>query len=143
MENEYNRGNIVMEREYADTRFAEGQNGYIMIIPVYNKAVPACWVENVMKAAEAIADVHTAISGRVPEKVYVDATLSVSLDRKAPPARKYKLNIAIVIEEGDGIESRDYAIGIPILPTDNLFAEVRQCFLDEFEALAGKAPSPA
>ncbi len=135
MESKYSMGNITLEEGYAEAKLADSETGYKMIIPVCNAVIPPCWRDTVLKAAEAFMYAYDAVYGRMLEDIYVDGNLTVCLDRGVPDARKYWLYIVIAAEEG-GTE-QDYRIEIPILPGHRHFAEARQCFLSEFQAMLG------
>lgn len=139
MESRHKLEGLVMEQEYLDARIVDSPYGYKMVIPVFNKAVPAFYVDKVTKTIEAFMEAYALSYGAVlnPENVYVDGNLSVCLDWNIPPERKYRLYVVIVVGEGSGAKAQDYIIEAPVLPTDGHFAEFRQCFLDTFEAMVG------
>ena len=114
-------------------------SGYKIVIPIFNKAVPVFYVEKVMETVGAFLDAYTIDCGisLSPESLYVDGNLSVCLDWKIPTEQKYKLYVVIVVGEGNGVKAEDYIIEVPIVPTDEHFAEFRQCFLDMFEVMVG------
>lgn len=128
---------LTMEREHVETEVVDSRCGPKMTISVCNAAVPAYWTSVVLKASEIFIQVHAEVYGKPPESIYVDGKLMACLDRRVPAAQKLSLHIVIVAEKGGGSEPQDYMVDIPILPDDGHYAEARQCFMDEFEAMLG------
>lgn len=139
MGSRYKLEDLMMEQEYVDARIVDSPYGYKMAVPVFNEAVPAFYVGRVMETVGAFLDAYTVACGTSlrPESLYVDGNLSVCLDWKVPAEQKYRLYIIIVVGGGSGVKAQDYIIEAPVLPTDEHFAEFRQCFLDTFEAMVG------
>lgn len=139
MGSRHNLDGLMREQEYVDAKIVDSPYGYKMVIPVFNEAVPAFYVGRVMETVEAFLDAYTVACGTSlgPESLYVDGNLSICLDWKVPPEQRYRLYVIIVAGEGNGVKEQDYIIEAPVLPTDEHFAEFRQCFLDMFEAMIG------
>lgn len=139
MEGTHKIDGIVKEVKHVDARIVDSPLGYKIIVPIFNEAVPSYYKDNVMETVRAFVDAYSISYGikLEPEDIYVDGNLSVCLDRKIPMDKKYRLYIVIVLEEGCRAEPQDYVIEVPVLPTDEHFAEFRQCFLDTFEAMVG------
>lgn len=139
MESRHKLEGLVMEQEYVDARIVDSPYGYKMVIPVFNRAVPAFYVGRVTETVDSFLHAYAIACGTSlrPESLYVDGNLSVCLDWKVPPEQKYRLYIIIVVGEGNDVKAEDYIIEAPVLPTDEHFAEFRQCFLDTFEAMVG------
>lgn len=135
-----NLDGVVTEQKYVDARIVDSPYGYKMVIPVFNEAVPAFYVGRVMETVEAFIDANMVACGTSlrPESLYVDGNLSVCLDWKIPIDQKYKLYVVIIVDGESNVKAQDYIIEAPVLPTDEHFAEFRQCFLDTFEAMVGK-----
>lgn len=139
MESRRSLDGIMLERKHIDARIVDSPFGYKMIIPLFNKAMPAFYVERAMEAVGTFLDAYMTACGISlrPESLYVDGNLSVCLSRDIPIEQKYRLYVVIVLEEGSGLGAQDYIIEAPVVPTDEHFAEFRQCFLDTFEAMVG------
>lgn len=129
-------GKVTMEREHAETRIA-GSSGCKMIIPVCNASVPGYWEEKVLETSEIFMHVYNAAYGRMPESIYVAGSLIASLERNVPTDRKFRLHIAVIVEENGSGEQKDCMTELPILPDSRHFAEARQCFPDEFLEMFG------
>ena len=92
-----------------------------------------------MEIVEAFIDAYM-IACRIPlrpESLWVDGNLSVCLDKDIPIEQKYRMYVVIILEEGRSVKAEDYIIEVPIVPTDEYFAEFRQCFMDMFEVMVG------
>ena len=100
-----------------------------------------CSMEKVMEIVEAFIDAYM-IACRIPlrpESLCVDGNLSVCLDKDIPIEQKYRMYVVIILEEGRSVKAEDYIIEVPIVPTDEHFAEFRQCFMDMFEVMVGNS----
>ena len=139
MESRRSLDGIMLERKHIDARIVDSPHGYKMIVPLFNEAMPAFYVEKAMETIAAFLDAYVTACGISlrPESLYVDGNLSVCLSRDIPIGQKYRLYVVIVIEERSGLGAQDYIIEAPVVPTDEHFAEFRQCFLDTFEAMVG------
>lgn len=135
MEEKRCSGSIVMEQQYADAGLAYSPDGYKMFIPICNKNMPDCCMEEVWRALEVFRRVHAEVYGMPPESMYVDGNLLACLDRGCPADQKFELRIVIFTENACSVESQDYVIEIPILREDMCFAEVRQCFANALMAM--------
>lgn len=140
MESRRNLDGLILERKYVDARIENSSNGYKMVVPLLNKAMPAYYADKAMEMVQAFLDAYMIACGVSlrPESLYVDGYLSVCLDRDVPIGKKYRLYVVIIIEEGHGAKADDYIIEVPIAPTDAHFGEFRQCFLDTFEKMLGE-----
>lgn len=135
----YNLDGLVKEQDHVDARIVDSSNGYKMVIPVFNEAVPSYYKGNVIRTVEAFMEAYSISYGipLVAENIYVDGNLSICLDRKVPVDKKYRLYIVIIMEKGYGEGQQDYVIEVPVLPTDACFTEFRQCVLEQFEMMVG------
>ena len=135
----HNLDGLILERKYVDARIVDSPYGYKMAIPIFNKAVPVFYVEKVMEIVEAFIDAYMIACGIPlrPESLCVDGNLSVCLDKDIPIEQKYRMYVVIILEEGRSVKAEDYIIEVPIVPTDEHFAEFRQCFMDMFEVMVG------
>lgn len=139
MEGRRNLDGLILERKYVDARIEYSSNGYKMVVPLLNEAMPAFYAGKAREIVGAFLDAYMIACGVSlrPESLYVDGYLSVCLDRDIPIRKKYELYVVIIIEEGHGVKAEDYIIEAPISPTDAHFGKFRQCFLDTFEKMVG------
>lgn len=139
MERMHEIDGLILERKHIDARIVDSPHGYKMVVPLFNEAMPAFYVGKVLETIAAFLDAYMIACGTSlrPDSLYVDGNLSVCLSRDIPIEQKYRLYVVIVLEEGSGLGAQDYIIEVPIVPTDEHFAEFRQCFLDAFEAMVG------
>lgn len=63
MESRRNLDGLMMERKYVNARIVDSPYGYKMVIPVFNKAVPAFYVGRVMETVEAFLDAYMVACG--------------------------------------------------------------------------------
>ena len=140
MESRHNLDGLILERKYVDARIENSSNGYKMVIPLFNEAMPAFYADKAMEMVGAFLDAYAVACGISlrPESLYVDGYLSVCLGRDIPIGKKYELYVVIILEEGHGVKADDYIIEAPITPTDAHFGEFRKCFLDTFEKMLGE-----
>ncbi len=139
MERMHEIDGLILERKHIDARIVDSPYGYKMVVPLFNEAMPAFYVGKVLETIAAFLDAYMTACGISlrPESLYVDGNLSVCLDRNIPIEQKYRMYVVIILEEGRSVKANDYIIEVPIAPTDEHFAEFRQCFLDTFEAMVG------
>nr|WP_304709565.1 hypothetical protein [uncultured Acetatifactor sp.] len=139
MERMHEIDGLILERKHIDARIVDSPYGYKMVVPLFNEAMPAFYVGKVLETIAAFLDAYMIACGISlrPDSLYVDGNVSVCLSRDIPIEQRYRLYVVIVLEEGSGLGAQDYIIEVPIVPTDEHFAEFRQCFLDAFEAMVG------
>ena len=126
MERMHEIDGLILERKHIDAR-------------IVDEAMPAFYVGKVLETIAAFLDAYMTACGISlrPESLYVDGNLSVCLDRNIPIEQKYRMYVVIILEEGRSVKAEDYIIEVPIVPTDEHFAEFRQCFMDMFEVMVG------
>ena len=139
MERMHEIDGLILERKHIDARIVDSPHGYKMVVPLFNEAMPAFYADKAMETIAAFLDAYMIACGTSlrPDSLYVDGNLSVCLDKDIPIEQKYRMYVVIILEEGRSVKAEDYIIEVPIVPTDEHFAEFRQCFMDMFEVMVG------
>ena len=104
MGSRHNLDGLMREQEYVDAKIVDSPYGYKMVIPVFNEAVPACYVGRVMETVEAFLDAYMVACGTSlgPESLYVDGNLSIrqSAIRELEKIPEDKIGFILQIMQG-------------------------------------------